>query len=96
MKLSKFEDGDSNAEIAEAAAGMAWGTLKSYHMARDTQPETTADDLVELATEICVENGGREVSDTDPSGDIAREVLCRLGYVVRCGELGFDAIIRRA
>ena len=96
MRLSKWRDCNDNEEIANCAGEMAWGAICSWAQARDVKPPTTADACRELAADICVEDGGRIVSDNDPAGDVAREVLSRNGYRVVSGHIGFDETIAKA
>lgn len=94
MQLSQHRDDRENIEIATAAGDMAWGHIKEWHLARDLEIETSAEKCRELALDICVEWHGRKFN-SDPTEDICRETLRRLGFAVAHGELGFDAVLRK-
>jgi len=98
MTREQWLDASDNRELCTTAGDLAWDALAGYHGARDQAVPHTADALQEMAADYAFSKrcGSIYTALDDPAGEIAREVLRTIGYFIRAGSIGFDAILAPA
>lgn len=99
ISLASWLEADSNRELCNMAGDIAYDAIAAYYDARDLPRPITSAEAKSLAADVAF--AGRRgweyaATDTnDPVGEIAKTVLAKLGYSVRAGTIGYDAIIQK-
>jgi hypothetical protein len=100
MMISTWLAANANQELCDIAGDMAYDALAGYYAARDLYCPISVQDCKDAAAGIAflARDGWDYPADdkNDPTGEIAKIVLARLGFQVRAGTIGYDAVLEQA